>query len=96
MGNTVRKITKEFNMIEFGMTVKDKITGNKGIVCARTEYYTGCTHIGFVSTEVKDKTELPEYMWTDEVRLEVMKNKKIDLLGNGKATGGPFENAPSV
>ena len=32
--------------VELGSLVRDKITGFEGIVMGRTEYLTGCAHVG--------------------------------------------------
>jgi len=65
-------------MIEFGQTVKDKITGFKGIVTGRCEYITGCAQLLVQPPVTKDGSRV-EPIWFDEPRLEVIFKNKISI-----------------
>jgi hypothetical protein len=66
----------KFNL---GSEVKDKVTGYKGIVRARTEYLTGCNTYGCQSTKMKDNKP-DEWVWFDEGGLTLVKDKKVSFL----------------
>jgi len=78
---------------ELGDELQDVVTGYKGIVMGRTDYFTGCSHYGLASRELKDGKTL-DWEWFDETR--------IIKIGDGikiqceKATSGPMPNAPSM
>lgn len=82
--------------IELGSTVKDRITGLTGVVMARSEYLTGCTHVAILATKLSKEGEVPEYEWIDETRCILDKTKKIIKLveKDTKEPGGPMPNAP--
>lgn len=69
--------------IPLGSRVKDKISGFKGIVVARTEWLNGCWRYGVRSKELKDGQPI-ETQWFDDVDLEVIdKGKKQDSVQKG-------------
>jgi hypothetical protein len=86
-------------MIKLGQTVKEVVTGIEGIAMARTEYYTGCAHIGICPREpVKEngKISVPDWVWVDETRC-IVTDKSILNLGQPEkkeSVGGSFQNAP--
>lgn len=53
--------------IKLGTIVTDKITGLVGIAVARTEYLTGCIHIGIQAAA--NNGIVPSTYWTDEINL---------------------------
>ena len=67
-------------MVSLGQRVRDRITGFKGIVVARSQFMYGCVRIG-----VEGKSKVGEIMWFDEQRLEIK---------SSAVTGGP-RSAPS-
>ena len=85
--------------IDLGVTVKDKVSGLVGVVMGRTEYLTGCAHIGIVPNKLKPDGSLPDWQWIDETRCELVKGKKRFSLSepsNPIGKGGPEPNAPSM
>lgn len=84
--------------IGLGSTVKDRITGLKGVVMARAEYLTGCVHVAILATKVDKEGKVPEYEWIDETRCILDKTKKIIKLveKDTKAPGGSMPNAPKM
>ena len=82
-------------MFELGEVLKDKVTGFKGVVMGRTEYFTDCTHYGLQSQELKDGKPLG-WEWFDETRLERVKGAKKITKEHRKPTSGPFPNAPQA
>jgi hypothetical protein len=78
---------------ELGEELQDVVTGYKGIVMGRTDYFTGCVHYGLAARELKDGKTL-DWEWFDETRLS--------KIGNGirfeveKSTSGPMPHAPSM
>ncbi len=82
--------------ITLGSTVKDRITGLKGVVMARSEYLTGCAHVAILATKLSKDGKLPDWEWIDETRCIPDKTKKVIELvkEDTKAPGGPASNAP--
>lgn len=72
-------------MVGLGQTVRDKITGFKGIVTGRCEYITGCNQ-ALVAPPVKADGSSTDSQWFDEQRLEITKAKPV-TLDNGKTPG---------
>lgn len=62
--------------IKLGDSVKDKITGFKGIVVGRAEYLTGCVQFAVLPQRVKKDGTIPEWEWLDSKRLSSTYNKK--------------------
>ncbi len=79
-----------------GVTVKDVVTGIKGIVTGRTQWLTGCNTIG-INTGVDKDGNPSDLFWVDETRCEVMDAKPVLLPGEKKSKtksrdrGGPQE-----
>lgn len=84
--------------IELGWTVRDRITGLEGVVMGRSEYLTGCAHVGILPRALKADGTSHEYQWIDETRCEILPKFKPVVLrehvSGGK--GGPESNAPSM
>lgn len=79
-----------------GWTYKDMITGFSGVAVSRTEYLTGCIHLGLESGD-KDNKSITEYF--DENRLERMDDVRIVYTrpGDTVSPGGtptPQHNHP--
>jgi hypothetical protein len=87
-------MVKEIDMVELGSTVKDRITGLVGVVLGRTEYLTGCTHVGISPKKVDTKGGLPDWSWIDERRCIVQKTPRISMSKVEK--GGPEQSAPEM
>ena len=84
--------------IELGVIVKDKVTGLVGVVMGRTEYLTGCAHLGICPQKLKTDGSTPDWQWIDETRCELVKGKKRITLSepvNVTAKGGPAPDAPA-
>ncbi len=87
--------------VKLGQFVKEVVTGIEGVAMARTEYYTGCTHIGICPREPSrdnGKISLPDWIWVDETRCQII-NENILELGQPEikdSVSGEFSNsAPS-
>lgn len=64
---------------EFGIEVKDVITGFKGVVGGHARYITGCDQY-LVQPKSKDGSSYPDSAWVDEGRLKVVKKgRKLSL-----------------
>lgn len=83
---------------DFGDVVQDMVTSLKGVVMARSEYHTGCTHYGLspqsCSKDKDGRVGVPDWVWLDETRLKLVKRKWVPLRGYQK-TGGSFQNPPT-
>ena len=78
-------------MVKLGQTVKDLVSGFKGVVIARTEWLNGCTRI-CVQPKVNEKGELPDAKDFDEPQLRAM---RIVAVPRGPIdTGGPTSHSP--
>lgn len=61
--------------IKFGSIVKDRVTGFKGMVVARVEYFNGCIQYGIRPKMKKGETgKRPDVEYIDEQHLEVIKS----------------------
>jgi hypothetical protein len=80
---------------EFGQRVRDKISGLEGYVVGRTEYFTGCVHIGVAPAGVNDKGGAKEWEWFDVRRIEAADGEPVDITGEAPL-GGPMPNPPSA
>lgn len=65
-------------MAKLGDVVKDRITGYKGTVVAKTLWLYGCIRVGVQSKRMKDGKPV-EAQWFDEGQVDVL----------SKALGGP-------
>ena len=64
---------------EFGVTVRDVVTGVSGVNTGFCSYITGCNQYLVQPVCKKDKTKKPDPLWIDEDRLEEVKAKKVIL-----------------
>lgn len=78
-------------MIKLGMTVKDKITGFKGVVTGTCQYISGCNQCLVVPKVGKDGDSKDSH-WFDEQRC-IQVGKSIVGLEN-RATPGCDKSAP--
>ena len=88
-------------MVKLGSYVRDKVTGLTGYVMARTEYLTGCVHIGIAPNKVKQDGTMPDWQWIDEGRCDVVERKKSLCLNWPSVValdrpGGPAPNPPAM
>jgi len=79
--------------IELGDTVKDKVSGFKGIATSRTEFLNGCIQYDVVPKVGKDNKIL-EGVAIDEGSLEIIKKKLGVKKVKKEEDGGP--NHPSI
>lgn len=82
---------KEFTMIKLGSTVKDMYTGYTGIAIARTEWIYGCARILVEKTKLDKDGKIPEPVWFDEQRVQLVKTAAPKLAKHleAAAPGGP-------
>ncbi len=72
-------------LIPLGSTVKDRITGFKGVVTGYVTYISGCNQC-LVAPPVQKDGKISESHWLDEQRLEVV-GKAVTTLDNSAARG---------
>jgi hypothetical protein len=83
--------------VTLGQTVKDRITGLTGIAMGRTEYLTGCAHVGILQKQLTKDLKQADWEWIDETRLEVQGKGeilKLDEPVKRDSYSGPSPNAP--
>lgn len=73
--------------IKLGSTVKDKITGYKGIAIGRTEWLNGCVRIGIQLQKVDKDGKPVEAQWFDEDQVIVLDQKYFEKQ---RQSGGPM------
>ena len=78
-------------MVELGDSVKDKVTGFRGVAVARYIFLNGCDRYS-VQPGVKKDGTLPEAQTFDEPQLGVIRSRAAKT-GNRK-TGGPAPYLP--
>jgi len=88
-------------MIQLGSYVRDKITGIEGYAMGRTEYLTGCAHVGIQRPGLSKDDKTFEWEWVDETRVDLVKSKKPLRLNapaqqRSDRAGGPAPNAPQL
>ncbi len=76
-------------MHRLGSTVKDRITGFKGIVTGYVTYISGCNQC-LVAPPIGKDGKLGDSHWFDEQRLEVQKTALV-VLDNSAGTGFDIE-----
>lgn len=69
-----------------GATVKDRVTGFKGVATAYCIYLTGCNQVA-VTPPVDGEGKARDGVWFDVQRLEIDTGKKVIRLDNEKAPG---------
>jgi hypothetical protein len=72
-------------MFKLGWTLKDKITGFKGVVTGRCEYISGCHQVLLVPA-VSKTGDHREGHWFDEQRCERVGGSEV-TLNNGRNPG---------
>ena len=80
----------KFNL---GDEVKCIITGFKGVIVSRTEYFNGCIAYG-VKPPIDKEGKLQDNGWLDEPQLELVKENKFQSIGNKKYFGGDHLEHP--
>ena len=82
---------------ELGELLEDRVTGFKGTVMVRAEYFTGCVCYGLLPQKLKDGKPM-DWEWIDDGLLRRVKGgKKITFRGESeKPTGGPHPNGPQM
>ena len=85
--------------IKLGDTVKDPITGFKGIAMSRTAYLHSCASVGVKPQKMHNGKPIDMH-WIDEPRLNVVKKGTFAIedarrTAAGKKVGGPRDNPPS-
>jgi len=80
-----------------GDTLKDVVTGFKGVAMVRAKYLTGCVHYGLCPKNLKDG-KIAEWEWIDQTRLIWVKNVKRVVLSKAEtvAPSGPCCNGPRL
>ena len=81
---------------ECGDSLKDSITGYKGVVMVVSLYSTGCTHYGLLKQKVKAGEKLPGWEYFDESRLTLVKKGAVKFNIPEGTTSGPCENPPQM
>lgn len=76
-------------MFEMGFTLKDKITGFKGVVAGRCEYITGCDQ--YLVQPKTDNGKWVDSRWLDENRLEAVEGSELIVLDTSKEVGACCE-----
>lgn len=77
--------------INLGDTVKDPVTGIKGIAYVRCSYLQGCDRIGIQEPVIKEKGKesiVPELFHVDEPQLDLVKRSTLKKT-TAKKPGGP-------
>ena len=75
--------------ITLGQTVRDRLTGLKGVATCRSEFLYGCVRIGVQPKEVKDGKPA-DWVYVDEPQLEVVGTKTVKRPKNPPA--GPRQD----
>ena len=60
-----------------GDLLRDKVTGLTGVVNVVAFYSTGCIHYGIQAREVTDKHGIPDWVWLDESRMELIEKAVV-------------------
>jgi hypothetical protein len=81
--------------VSLGDEVRDTVTGFKGIVVCRIEWFNGCWRIGVQSKKMKTDGVPSDIVYFDDTQMEITTKfkksplaKKVKEVGN-KSTGGP-------
>lgn len=71
-------------MENFGLTMRDKITGFTGVVTGHVVYMTGCNQT-LLAPKAKDGGDAVDARWYDDQRLEVVHGSVRIVLDNANA-----------
>tara|TARA_Y100000034_G_scaffold8165_2_gene8934 strand:+ start:9664 stop:10155 length:492 start_codon:yes stop_codon:yes gene_type:complete len=89
----------EFNLgdfgefeFELGSVLKDKVTGFKGVVTARSQFISDCNNYCLKPQELKDGIPI-DVKWFDEPLLAVVKSGSFEVPPD--PTGGPERDVPT-
>lgn len=64
---------------DLGETVKDKVTGFKGVIIGRADHISGCDTFGVQCNTLKDGAP-QDPRWFDEPRLESTSGKRMSIV----------------
>jgi hypothetical protein len=79
-----------------GDRVKDKISGTKGIVVARTEWLYGCVRVSIQPEETKDGKPAESFV-IDEAQCEVVKRNAVaDTRAQAQVADQPAGDRPDA
>lgn len=78
-------------LYDFGILVKDKITGYEGKIIAKSISISGDISYGLSPKFEKDSRN-NDAIWFDEGRIEIVDVKKDEIATNEKRTGGAVPN----
>lgn len=79
---------------ELGITLKDIVTGFKGIVMSRIEYLTGCNQYGICPKNLNKDGNPRDWQYFDEHRLQIVDAKPIKLANKISEKDGADGNLP--
>lgn len=74
-------------LYDFGILVKDKITGFEGTIIGKSISISGDISYG-ITPKFEKNSKNNDAIWYDEGRIEVIENKKEEINNNTKRTGG--------
>ena len=81
--------------IDFGVEVKDIITGFQGVVTGRVSYITGCDQY-LVQPKVDKEGKHIASRWIDEPRLEIIESgRKVELIKSESVIEDPGACEPA-
>lgn len=80
--------------INLGDRARDRITGLKGIVIARTEWLFGCERVTVQPEECKDGKPA-DLVYIDEAQCEVLDSEVIKGYGTTDGASGPAGDRPN-
>lgn len=75
--------------------MQEKLSGFKGIVYSRAEFFSGCVQYGIQGHVDKDG-KLPGVEYFDESQLEVIDEEMVPERLLGEPLGGPSRGTPSL
>jgi hypothetical protein len=83
-------LSSKINLM-LGKKVKDIITGFTGIATSKLEFLTGCTQIGISPPVKKGEPTIPDTVYVDISRVEVLgEGPKLKTKVVKKEPGGPI------
>jgi hypothetical protein len=87
---------KEMFKFKLGQEVKEVVTGYKGIIMVRSEYFTGCNHYGIQNKEITSEGKVKEWEYFDESRLVTTQTKEMFDREGMQPTSAPGNNPPMI
>jgi hypothetical protein len=76
-----------------GDQVKDRVTGFKGVIMARTQWMNLCIRYSVQARDLQDGKPVPD-QWFDENDIELVRGSKNLAPEVARATGGPTSSTP--